>query len=116
MTSIVLNGGDSHLVGMAARLLVAQQPGKTRVDKMDRLAGCYRDDLAEAHPGVDAVTLEDMTVNFIGALMREMERWADEKAEGDEPRAWELRGASLPKRPRVVAAIGQMLEAIDPCH
>ena len=75
--SITLNEGDRQLVGMAARLLMAQAPGQNRTDDIDRFADLYRDDLVAAHPGVEAATIEDMTVNFVGALLLEMERWAD---------------------------------------
>jgi hypothetical protein len=114
--SVVLNEGDRELVWMAARLLMAQEPGRVRMDGVDRFAEHYRSDLGEAHPGVDAATLDEMAVNFTGALLLEMERWADEKAGDDEFKALRLRSASLPARPRVIAAIGQMLGALDPRH
>jgi hypothetical protein len=116
MTRITLNEGDRELVWMAARLLMAQEPGQRRMDAADQLAEHYRCDLAAAHPAADAATLDEMTVNFAGALLLEMERWADDKADEDELEAFRLGGASLPVRRRVVAAIGQMLAALNPLH
>lgn len=41
---------------------------------MEQLVQRYHDDLADAHPGVDAQTLEELAVNFCGAPLLEMER------------------------------------------
>jgi len=116
MKSVILKESDRELVWMAARLLMAQQPGPGRLDVADQLAQHYRDDLAEAHPGVDPATLDEMTVNFGGALLLEMERLADSDDDDAEPETPSSAGAALSHRRRVMVALGQMLAAIDPRH
>jgi len=66
--SIVLHESDHELISLAARLLMAQEPGQRRQDGAEQLVQHYRDDLADAHPGVDPGALEEMTLNFAGAL------------------------------------------------
>jgi hypothetical protein len=65
---------DRELCSIAARLLMALAPGQEREDAAERLMQRYRDDLAAAHPGVDPAVLDNMTLNFGGALLLEMER------------------------------------------
>jgi len=112
--SIVLHESDRELISLAARLLMAQEPGQRRQDGAEQLVQHYRDDLADAHPGVDPGALEEMTLNFAGALLREMERCAADDADDSEAKA--NRGAPLSPRHRVIAALGQMLADLDPRH
>ena len=114
ITSITLNEGDRALVWMAARVLMAQEPGRRRMNGVEQFAEHYRCDLAAAHPAVDGATLDEMTTNFAGALLLEMERWADERANDDEFEA--LRVSAMPARRRVIAAIGRMIAALEPLH
>jgi hypothetical protein len=74
----------------------------------------YRDDLAEAHPGVDPGAFEEMTLNFADALLLEMERCVADHADNSEAKA--NRGASLSPRHRVIAALGQLLAAHRPAE
>lgn len=110
--SIVLNAGDRVLVWMAAQLLMAQDPGQPRGDAVEHLCQGYRDDLGDAHPGVDPETLEEMAANFSGALLHAMERLADDAPDDGEGEP----DATASVRPRLLAAIGQMLKAADPRH
>jgi hypothetical protein len=110
--SIVLHESDRELISMAARLLMAQEPGQRRMDAAEQLVQDYRDDLAEAHPSVEPGALEEMAVNFGGALLLEMERCADDDADDAEAKAMRSRGAPLSARRRVIAALGQMLAAV----
>ncbi len=111
--SITLHESDRELVALAARLLMAQEPGQRRQDGAELLVQHYGDDLADAHPGADPGALEEMTLNFAGALLLEMERCAGDSADDSEARAMPNRGAPLSPRHRVIAAIGQMLADLD---
>ena len=112
--SIALHESDRELITLGARLLMAQEPGQRRQDGAEQLVQHYRDDLADAHPGVDPGALEEMTLNFAGALLLEMERCAADDADDSEAKA--NRGALLSTRHRVIEALGQLLKAIDPRH
>ena len=78
--SIALHESDRELISLGARLLMAQEPGQQRQDGAEQLVQHYRDDLADAHPGVNPGALEEMTLNFAGALLLEMERCAADNA------------------------------------
>ncbi len=72
---IALNAADRELCSFAAQLLMGLvEPGQEREDAAERLMQRYRDDLAAAHPGADPAVLDDMALNFGGALLLEMER------------------------------------------
>jgi len=117
--SVVLNESDRELVSMAARLLMAQEPGQSRVDAAEQLTQDYRDDLTDAHLGVDPEVLEEMALDFSGALLLEMERLTevDEKGGAEaEAEAKPIGGASLPYRHRVIATLGRLLKAVDLRH
>jgi len=114
--SIVLHESDRELILLGARLLMAQEPGQKRQDGAEQLVQHYRDDLADAHPGVDPGALEEMTLNFAGALLLEMERCAADDADDSEAKAMRNRGTPLSPRHRVIAAIGWMLADLDPRH
>jgi hypothetical protein len=62
--SIVLQESDRELISLAAPLLMAQEPGQSRQDGAELLVQNYREDLADAHPGVDPAALEEMALNF----------------------------------------------------
>jgi hypothetical protein len=74
MIEIPLNEADRELCSIAARLLMALDPGQEREDAGERLLQRYRVDLAAAHPDADPEVLDDMTVSFGGVLLLEMER------------------------------------------
>ena len=112
--SIALHESDRELISLGARLLMAQEPGQQRQDGAEQLVQHYRDDLADAHPGVSPGALEEMTLNFAGALLLEMERCAADNAYNSEAKP--NRSAPLSPRHRVIAALGQLLAAIDPRH
>lgn len=117
LKSIVLNESDRDLVCMAARLLMAHEPGQSRADAAVQLTQDYRDDLTDAHRGVEPEILEEMALNFSGALLLEMERLvALDEGEETEAEAMRIGGASLPHRRRVIEALGRMLAAVDPRH
>jgi hypothetical protein len=65
---------DRELCSIAARLLMALDPGQEREDAGERLLQRYRVDLAAAHPDADPEVLDEMTINFGGALLIAMER------------------------------------------
>jgi hypothetical protein len=113
--SITLNESDRELISLAARLLMAQEPGQSRQDGAELLVQNYRDDLADAHPGVDPAALEEMTLNFAAALLLEMERWVDDDADEFVAKETRNRGAFL-SRQRVIAALGQLVAALDSRH
>jgi hypothetical protein len=81
---IVLNEFDRDTVQMAARLLMALDPGKPREDATEEFVQKYRDDLSNAHPGTDPEVLDETTINFAGALLLEMERVGLAHATDDE--------------------------------
>jgi hypothetical protein len=108
---IVLNASDRELVSIAARLLVALDPGQKRVDGVEQLVQHFRGDLADAYPGIDSEALDEMTVNFGGALLLKMEQLQNDDS-GDE--ATLGRGTLRFARPRLTAALGLLLEAVDP--
>ena len=81
---IVLNEIDRDIVRMAARLLMALDPGETRENAGEQFIQKYRDDVASAHPGADPEVLDEMTINFAGALLLEMERVGLAHATDDE--------------------------------
>jgi hypothetical protein len=107
---IVLNASDRELVSIAARLLVALDPGQKRVDGVEQLVQHFREDLADAYPGIDSEALDEMTVNFGGALLLKMEQLQND----DSDEATLGRGALRFARPRLTAALGLLLEAVDP--
>ena len=115
VNSIVLHESDRELISLAARLLMAQKPGQRRQDGAELVVQHYRDDLADAHPGVDPTALEEMTLNFAAALLREMERWVDDDADEFVAKETRHRGAFL-SRHRVIAALGQLVAALDSRH
>jgi hypothetical protein len=81
---IVLNEIDRDIVRMAARLLMALDPGETRENAGEEFIQKYRDDLARVHPGADPEVLDEMTITFAGALLLEMERVGLAHATDDE--------------------------------
>jgi hypothetical protein len=75
MTDIVLSAADRELCNLAAQLLMnAADPGQEREDAAERVIQRYRDGLGAAHPGAAPYVLDDMALNFGGALLLEMER------------------------------------------
>jgi hypothetical protein len=108
---IVLNASDRELVWMAARLLIAQEPGQERMNAAEQLVQHYRDDLADAYPATDSEALDEMAVNFGGALLFKMEQLQNDDG-GDETTLG--RGIARFARPRLTAALGLLLEAVDP--
>jgi hypothetical protein len=74
MIEIVLTEDDRELCSIAARVLMALDPGQEREDAGERLLACYRTDLTKAHPGAEPEVLDDMTLGFGAALLLEMER------------------------------------------
>jgi hypothetical protein len=81
VTSITLNETDRELVGLAAWILAALDPGPTRGDAFEAIAQAYRDDVAEAHAGTDPGTLHALAEGFGGALLFEMEHVCADRAE-----------------------------------
>jgi hypothetical protein len=108
---IVLNASDRELVWMAARLLIAQEPGQERMNAVEQLVQHYRDDLADAYHATDSEALDEMAVNFTGALLLKMEQLQNDE-DGDE--ATLAGGTRRFARPRLTAALGLLLEAVDP--
>lgn len=74
MTSIALSERDREAVEIAARLLLALDPGETREQEAERFVNSYRRDLSTDHPSADPDVLDEMAANFCGALLLEMER------------------------------------------
>ena len=108
---IVLNASDRELVSIAARLLVSLDPGQKRVDGVEQLMQHFREDLADAYPGIDSEALDEMAVNFGGALLLKMKQLQNDDC-GDE--ATLGRGTLRFARPRLTAALGRLLETVDP--
>jgi len=111
MKDVFLNETDRRLVWIAARLLVALESGQSRMGETERLVQLYRDDLLDAYPTADPALIEDMAVNFGGALMRRMEQLL-EGAEDKDP-GMQHRGTPQ-VRTRVMEAIGGYLRIVDP--
>jgi hypothetical protein len=119
ITDIGLNESDRELVRLAARVLMALEPGPARVDAAETMVQAYRDDLGEALIGPSADTLEDMALGFAGALLLEMERLSEEPAEPDpdDPAVRERPDIVSPSdRTRVIEALGRYLEKVKPVH
>lgn len=67
---IVLSAADRELCNLAAQLLMsAADAGQEREDAAERIAQRYRDGLDAAHPGADPAAMDDMALNFAGALL-----------------------------------------------
>jgi hypothetical protein len=115
MLSIILNEGDRELVGVAARLLMAHRPGQVREDAMDQLVQLYRNDLVEAHPGVNAETFEELVVNFGGALLLEMQRRIDGNND-QKIDTLQFGGESPQSRPEVYKVLRQTVADLAPRH
>ena len=111
MTDIVLNETDRELCKLAARLLMALEPGETREKAADQVMQCYRDDLSEVHSGADPEALEEMTIGFAAALLLEMERLL-----GGAEVSLKPRGGRVPQRPRVLETLHKYLQMVDPRH
>jgi len=109
--SIVLNETDRELIWMAARILMALDPGPTREEASEFIAQAYRDDLGDAHAGATPEMLDELTLGFSGALLLEMQRRGVGDAE--TPRSPSL---SRLNRPRALKAIGRYLRMVDPRH
>ena len=91
---------------------MAQEPGRTREDAAEQLMQDYRDDLADAHANADRETLDEMAVNFCGALLLEMEHAGTH----DDYRtaAMPIRGTHQSPRHRVIETIGRLMAAVAP--
>jgi hypothetical protein len=111
VTDIVLNETDRALVQMAARIVMALDPGKPREDAGEAMAQAYRGDVAEAHAGSDADTLDQLTLGFSAALLFEMERVVENRAAMTFARV-----VSPANRPRVIEAVGRYLRMVKPVH
>jgi hypothetical protein len=111
VTNIVLNETDRALVQMAARIVMALDPGRAREDAGEAMAQAYRDDVAEAHAGSDPDTLDEMTLVFSEALLLEMECVI-------EGRAAATLGCvvSPANRRRVIEIIGRYLQMVKTVH
>jgi hypothetical protein len=116
---IALNETDTELVRLAARVLMALEPGPARVDAAEIMVQAYRDDLGEAHVGPSADTLEDLALGFAGALLLEMERLSEEPVEPDpdDPTVRQRPGIVPPSdRSRLIEALGGYLDTVKPVH
>ena len=105
-----LNETDRELVWMAANLLTSMPPDEQRMNEVEALVQCYRDDLADAHPAVDPEVLEDMAIHFGSALLLEMERQISDDGSG----ATRTPGSLRLVRRRVIHALGKYLKMVDP--
>lgn len=109
---ITLNETDREFIWMAARILMALDPGLTREEAAKTLAQAYRDDVGVAHVGADPEMLDELTVGFSGALLLEMERLMG-NANAEVPRS---PGMSRLNRPRLIETIGRYMRMVDPRH
>jgi hypothetical protein len=111
VTDIVLNETDRALVQMAARIVMALDPGQAREDAGEAMAQAYRHDVAEAHTGSDPDTLDEMTLGFSEALLLEMECLIEGRAATTVARV-----VAPVNRTRVIEAIGRYLGMVKPVH
>jgi hypothetical protein len=111
VTDFVLNETDRALVQMAARIVMALDPGQPREDAGGAMAQAYRDDVAEADAGADPDKLDKMTLGFSEALLLEMECVI-------EGRAATTFGCvvSPANRRRVIEVIGRYLQMVKTVH
>jgi hypothetical protein len=110
--AIVLNETDRELIWMAARILMALDPGPTREEAAETIAQAYRDDISGAHVGAAPEMLDELTLGFSGALLLEMQR----RVGNDDAEVPRSPGMSRLNRPRVLETIGRYMRMVDPRH
>jgi len=107
---IVLNETDRELVRMAARILMALDPGP-RNDGFETILQAYVDDLTEAHSGSGVEAFDELTLGFGGALLLEMERFREDRT---ERAGGNLQDSIITNRRCVIDALGRYVDMVKP--
>ena len=81
VTDIVLDETDRKIVQMTARILMALDTGSAREGAFKVMAQAYRDDVAEERLGSHPDALDELALGFSGALLFEMDRVIESRAE-----------------------------------